>query len=249
MAFDLFLALVPMLAVAGWGATMLVHTENSAFNTKLFSTIAPSTLNDFLGRHFDALAATSLAPVAVVAGWWVSSSAFDTMIGVFEETFDCVQRNWIERRLLSLALALTGMVLLGLAGTLSVILAMVPTMVNTIAELLADIGLLHASIIFGAYSIVTSFLALIFRFSIHRPSRRRRVWPGALSASTIGALSTLALGYYATNIASYALFYGGLAVIVVILLWLWLWSTAILVGAEVNVALEDLKYEKHALPR
>lgn len=244
IAFDLFLALIPMLGVAGWGATMLLHTKSGALSTTVFSTIAPSNLNSFLGQHFDALAAAPLAPIAVLAGWWLSSSAFDTMISVFEETYDCAPRNWLEQRLLSLALALFGMVLLGLAGALSVIPAMAPSLVETMVELLAHIGLLHAALILGAYLSLTAFLALIFLTTIHRPKKPRRIWPGAFVASTIGAISTLALGYYATNIARYALFYGGLAIIVIVLLWLWLWSTAILIGAEVNVALEDLKSER-----
>ena len=50
----------------------------------------------------------------------------------------------------------------------------------------------------------------------------------------------MGLGFYAANIARYALFYGGLAAIIIVLLWLWLWSTAIVIGAELNVALEDV---------
>ena len=89
-----------------------------------------------------------------------------------------------------------------------------------------------------------AFLALLYRYSLRRPGRLRRVWPGASVATLLAAAASVGLGFYATNIARYALFYGGLAAIVILLLWLWLWSTAILFGAELNIALEDVKHAR-----
>ncbi len=243
MAFDLFLALVPMLGVAGWGASWLLKTSGASSRTA-FSTLAPADLQGFLGEHFDALSASRLAPLAVLSGWWLSSSAFNTMMGVFEEAFECVPRSFVRRRLVSLWFALLGMAGLAVAGTLGVILAMAPSLVSALVKLLDESGLFKAALLVAAYLALTSFLALLFRYSIRRPDKKRRVWPGAVVASTIGLAASLALGFYATNIARFALFYGGLAVIVVLLLWLWLWSTAILIGAEINVALEDVRHDR-----
>ena len=162
------------------------------------------------------------------------------MIGVFEEAFQCEPRNWLRRRWISLLFALAGMVGLGLAGAFGVVVAMAPSMVAAFVTLLNESGLFRSAILLGAYLSMSAFLALLFRYSIRRPWRRRRVWPGAFVASTIGSGASVALAFYVTNNARYHLFYGGLTIIVVVLLWLWLWSTAILIGAEINVALEDV---------
>jgi uncharacterized BrkB/YihY/UPF0761 family membrane protein len=66
-------------------------------------------------------------------------------------------------------------------------------------------------------------------------------------ATLLGAVASIGLGYYATHLARYTLFYGGLAAIVVLLFWLWLWSTAILLGAELNIAMEDVREARQTL--
>jgi membrane protein len=241
MAFDLFLALVPMLGLGGWAAAVLVGPESNRALRALFLDVTPAQLANFVGRHFEALSAAHLAPLAALAGWWLSSSAFDTMIGVFEETFDCVPRNWLHSRLISLGFALLGMVLLGVGSGLYVWLTVVVGGWENWTSALRKVGVLPWILLIVGMGVIASFLALIYRYSLRRPHRRRHVWVGAFTATGIGVLATAALGYYASNIARYALFYGGLAAIVVVLLWLWLWSTAILIGAEINIAVEDVK--------
>jgi membrane protein len=238
MAFDLFLALVPMLGLAGWSASLILRREiASESSIRILQDLSPAQLEGFIGRHFDALSAAHLAPVAALVGWWVASSAFSTMMDVFEETFECRPRSWLFKRVLSLGLALVGMLILGLGSTLGVMAALALSNNLTFFD---GSGFVQALILIASLGIATSFLALLYRYSIHRPRRTRKVWAGAVLATLLGALASLGLGYYATHLARYALFYGGLAAIVVLLLWLWLWSTAILLGAELNVAMEDV---------
>lgn len=239
MAFDLFIALIPMLGVAGWATSLALRGTEGGLKGSALSSLAPDELDEFLGHHFDALSASHLAPLAVLAGWWASSSAFNTMIGVFEETFECTPRSWIRQRLISLGLSLALIFFVGLAATVGVIATLIPTRVSDVLRLLDDYGFMRVVIPVGAYLTMSSFLAFLYRVSLVR-EKKRRVWPGAFVACAIGTIASLGFGYYAANLANYALFYGGLAVIVVLLLWLWLWSTAIMIGAEINVTLEDL---------
>jgi membrane protein len=244
MAFDLFIALIPMLGIAGWATSLALHSPEETLKQSALSSLAPAQLDEFLGRHFEALAASHLAPLAAFAGWWVSSSAFNTMIGAFEETFDCTKRSWIQQRIVSLGLALFGMTCLSLVGAFGVLMALAPSRVAGYIQMLDESGLMRVGFVGAAYLSVTAFLGLMYRVSIIR-DKQRRVWPGAFAACTMGTAASVGLGYYATNIVNFAVFYGGLAVIVLVLLWLWLWSTAILVGAEINVTLEDTGPLRH----
>lgn len=238
MAFDFFLALVPMLGLGGWAAALLVgDDEVTSLPIKEFT---PLELEEFVGYHFQALSAAHLAPLAALAGLWLSSSAFYTMLGVFEETFECSPRVWYHRRLISLGFALLGMLLLGVAGGLGVWIATLNPGGGSWFDGFKSFGGLKILLFAAGYGVAGSFIALLYRYSLRRPGRKRHVWLGATVATTLGAAASIGLAYYAANIARYALFYGGLAAIVVVLLWLLLWSSAILIGAELNIAVEDV---------
>jgi membrane protein len=85
-------------------------------------------------------------------------------------------------------------------------------------------------------------LALFYRFAVeHPPGVRRRAWPGAFVAMTSFLLVSWAFGAYVTSLASYALFYGGLAAVAVLLFWFYLSSLALLLGAELNAQLEGVR--------
>ncbi len=243
MAFDLFLALIPMLALAGWTVSHLLENRPQALlESSVLVDLTPSELRAFLKRNLQAFEARRLAPAALLICWWLSSSAFYTMISLFEENFDCKPRTWLNGRLVSMGFALVGLVLFVLGSGAGFILTVDElSLLRALVGQLSAGGLLKASIFFLGVVGVSSFLALIYRFSIRRPGVQRRVWAGALTATILGLAASVGLAYYVANIARYSLFYGSLAAIVVVMLWLWLWCSAILLGAELNLALEDVR--------
>jgi len=248
MAFDLFLAIVPMLGLAGYAAARLLHSQPLAVveGSRLLD-LAPARLHEFIGRQVNVFAETDLAPLFMVSALWLSSAAFLTMIRVFEEVFECEPRSWFVTRGLAVLFAAVG--LLGFLGAAAIgaFLTWQGFTSDEHQEHLArtlgfspDIEALQPWSILafvGSALGIAAYLAFIYRFSVVRKVRRR-FFPGAAVATAIGLVGSFAFAYYATHLARYALFYGGLAAIVVILLWLWLWCSAILIGAEFNVALE-----------
>lgn len=241
MAFDLFLAFIPMLALTGWALSWLVSAEMESLEAgSLLADLTPDQLGEILRTHFRSLSAATLAPVATITGWWLASSAFHTMILVFEEAFDCKRRPWWQSRSLALGYAFAGMAVLALSGALGVLLTRPPTLVQELQYLLRSFGLLRIALAGAGLSMMTAFFASLYRIAIQRPGvRRRRVWPGAILAASLGSGASFLFGYYATQVARFALFYGSLAAVAILLLWLWLWCIAILLGAELNVTLEN----------
>ncbi len=86
-------------------------------------------------------------------------------------------------------------------------------------------------------------LAAFYRFAVSVRRVRRRVLPGAVLAVALWIVVSWAFSLYLRTLASYAVYYGGLAAVAVLLVWLWLVSLAILVGAELNAQLEGLRDE------
>jgi membrane protein len=98
---------------------------------------------------------------------------------------------------------------------------------------------------FGLSIVGAAFgLCAFYRLAVsHARSVRRRVLPGALAAVALWILVSWGFSLYLQTLASYTVYYGGLAAVAVLLVWLWLVSLSILVGAELNSQLEGLRDE------
>ena len=67
---------------------------------------------------------------------------------------------------------------------------------------------------------------------------RRRVFPGAAAGLGSWLLFSFAFSFYVENVANYSVLYGALGGIVVMLLWLYATAVVLIMGAELNHALE-----------
>lgn len=250
MAFDLFFAVIPLLGLAGYTASLVLRsrTETLVEGSRLLD-LAPGEFKPFILRNVTAFAETEVAPLFMLSGLWLSSSAFLTMIRTFEVTFDTEPRSFIKARLWSLGFATLTLVMFVLATAVGALLTWQSIATDRIRTALDDVlppplplpievEPLGVLAFVGSSLGIVAFFAFLYRFAVVRKGTRRRSFPGAITATAIGLLGSFLLAYYTTNLGNYTVFYGSLAIIVVILLWLWLWCSAILIGAEVNVALE-----------
>jgi len=91
------------------------------------------------------------------------------------------------------------------------------------------------------YAIVGAFLILIFA-SIYRfaPCIRlsfKEVLPGTIFTVTVGLTASIIFSHYANNYARYSKFYGSITAVIVLMIWLFVCSNIILIGGEINSAL------------
>ena len=241
MAFNLFLAAIPMLALAGWLISVVLRRDQRALgSTSLLLDLTPYEVQTLASRHLERFLPGAVAPIAVVGSLWLASSAFHTLMSMFEVAIGARRRPWWTKRLIAigcvfaaiLAFALTGVVAVQLAGGPAALFRFVRAGEGIAAPLgrvlAAGVGLLAA----------TAALAGFFRIAVHRPDVDRRVWPGAALAVAIGGFASFLFGYYAKYLASFSVYYGSLTAVAIVLAWLWLWCAALLVGAELNAQLE-----------
>jgi len=243
MAFDLFLAAIPMLALAGWLFAALSRGSDAVMvSASLLVDLTPQEVRTLVWSQLGQFSAT-VAPVALLGALWLASSAFNTLMAVLEVTVVAQRRPWWRRRLIALGCVVSSILLFTVSGTLAVKLAGGP---STVVRLLArgDFPFLdHAShfLLLGlVLTIATALLSGFFRIAVIRPGVRRRVWPGAMLTIAASGSASLAFAYYASHLARFALFYGALSAVAITLGWLWIMCLTLLLGAELNLQLEDL---------
>jgi membrane protein len=211
-----------------------------------FLDVAPRDVHQLVNENAERFNGVTLAPIALLGSVWLGSGAFDTVMAAFERTRVTDPRPWYVRRLLAIvcvlcvlgSITLGGWVTLRLAGGPELVLRLLPK-----PRGFEEFGIdLDGSRLVG-FAVSTTTISLLiagfFRIGILRDVPRRRVWPGTVVTIALASTASYLFAVYARTLAKFALYYGSLAAVAILLAWLWLCSFALLLGAEVNVYLEE----------
>ena len=96
---------------------------------------------------------------------------------------------------------------------------------------------LRLGVAVGAIVIVT---ALLFYLGPNRRQRLTLVLPGAILATVLWLLSTLAFGWYVSHVSSYNVLYGSVGAGLALLVWMYVLAVVTLIGCEYNAVRERL---------
>ena len=252
MAFNLFLASIPMLALAGWLLTAVLHRSDNTLGTaSTLLELTPAEVRQMFDRHFGRFSVGAVAPIAILGSLWLTSSAFHTLMSMFETTLQVKRRSWWSKRLIALGCVAVAIPAMGLNGSVAIVLSRGPA-----EDVEGVVGAPTDSMVYGhfvalaaAVATLTALFAGFFHIAVKRPGVERRVWPGAVVTVAIGSVASATLAYYGSTLGRFTLFYGSLAAVAVALAWLWLWCAAMLLGAELNAQLENRQLGERLAPR
>jgi membrane protein len=239
MAFDLFLAVIPLLALAGWAMSTVL--QGDAEMLQYFSALlnlTPSDVQHVVNQHAERFFGGSLAPVALIGALWLGSGAFNTVMSAFQRTLTSRERPWWTRRAIALFCVLILLAALTLGAWIAVaVSAGRHVLWRILPSSITFYGAEYIGLVVSALT-VALLVAGFFRIGVSRDVPKRRIWPGTLLTLSIGTLTSYAFSVYAQTLARYAFYYGSLAAVAVLLAWLWICSFALLLGAELNAYLE-----------
>lgn len=241
MAFDLFLATIPMLALAGWlFGKLLADQESVLMATAALLKLAPGEVQALTWQQLDRFAIAAVAPLVLLSALWTASNAFHSSMSLLESSAGTPPRSWLHKRIISLASVGVSIVLFGSSALLSVWLAGGPArLIATLSGAELNPGVSHYLLLLLLGVLGVGLVALFFYVASPRPGVRRRIFPGAVLAVFSGAIISAGFAFYAGHLAAFATFYGSLAAVAITLAWLWLVCFAFLIGAELNQLLEN----------
>lgn len=243
MAFDLFLAAIPMLALAGWamGKLLLGDHESILQTTAALLNLTPREVQSITWQQLDRFSPGGVAPFALLGALWVASGAYHTSFTLLESGGG-TRRPWWHKRALALLCVLATILIFGSCALLSVWIAGGPARLfgaMSGGDVELNPGVTHYLLLVLLGLLGIGGFALFYYVASPRPGVTRRVFPGAVLAVVCGATVSGAFAYYAGHLARFALFYGSLAAVAVTLAWLWFVCFSVLVGAELNQLLES----------
>lgn len=105
-------------------------------------------------------------------------------------------------------------------------------------------------ILLNLLNFAITYLLLLFSISLTYKigSRRSKIWkffsPGSILGGFLLLLTLFGLNYYFSNFGNYNKIYGSLGTIIILLIWFFYISIVLLIGFELNVAIDKAKIRK-----
>jgi len=173
--------------------------------------------------------------ISLIITLWSSSTGTKSVLNAL--TIAYRQRD--NRGLIEFQLVALGMTLVAILGACIAIavLVLIPVVISFVglaadARVLVDIAGFAAMVGFVVVS-----LGLLYRYG---PAGAGRIFfaPGAAVATFVWLLGSWAFGLYVGHFAAYNALYGPLATLIGLMMWFYLTAYAVLLGAELNAALD-----------
>ncbi|MEO6802806.1 MAG: YihY/virulence factor BrkB family protein, partial [Granulicella sp.] len=240
-AYSAMVALFPALIVAAAAVSLLPYSAPLRSQMSLFfDRILPVDVSPILQSYFVTTPGSAHSARALLIAGFVSLSGASGVITTFMEGFRRTQNlpedcwNFWQRRIRALIL---------------VPLSLIPLVITSIFVVFGHLFTAWLALhVFGPLRIVVFILAFLLRWTIaltgsvgliallyHMGTPKRQSWPsvipGAIMATALWFVTTLAFGWYVTRFANYSQVYGSLGAGIALLFWLYLICLSVLCGA------------------
>jgi membrane protein len=241
VAFFALLAIFPALATIVSLYSLFADPHAIPERVALLAGVVPSSIIDLIKDEIQSLAERNVSTlsVAFLVGLLVSiwsansgvSALFDALNVVHDET---EERSLLQFYLTTFAVTL-GAVVYGLLAIIGVLpIALKSLGLSEHAENVATLFRWPLTLL-----IVMIWLSIVYRVGPSRSNARWRwvTWGSGLAAILLVAASTV-FSWYLAEFNSYDRLYGSLGAVVGFMTWLWISVVVMLLGAELDAALE-----------
>lgn len=249
MAYYAILALFPMLLFVVTLAALVLPASVIDEGTRLAIEAAPSSAKALVQAMVDTITEYARAGFAfgtVAFALWGASRAVSGLMLELDRVFGRVEtRPWLRRQGIAIAVTVALAVLLMIALGL---LAFGPMLGDVIADRFGLGRVFEVGWAVGRWTAAALLMmvvwALAFRFLPDTDAPLRIFTPGALVGVVLWLGISRLFGLYLDHFSSYRTIYGALGGGVILLTWLWLSSMALLLAAEINAVLAELRTEQ-----
>ena len=242
-AFYLMLAIFPALGAFVSIYGFVADPTSIASQITFLQGILPSGGLELISRQLESLvsqdpSALSLGLVMTLAvSLWSANNGVKTIFAALNIAYEEVEkRSFIKLNLVAFTFTL------GFMMALMAMIAVVGIIPAILVVLNLD-GFSETLIAVGRWVLMLALMSLgislLYRFG---PSRARAKWRwiswGSFLATFIWLVASIGFSFYLQNFADYNATYGSLGAAVGFMLWIWLSAVILIVGAELNAAME-----------
>jgi membrane protein len=244
VTYSILLALFPALAALVSIYGLLLDPGQIEQQVDALGGVLPEQSRQMLTQELHQLTSSSNsalsfgAVIALLFALWTASRGMSGMISALDIAYEQKEsRSFFRFNLVALVLTIGliigGIVAIALVGVLPAAVQLIGLGSTTKWILLiVEWPLLIVLMMVG--------LAVLYRYG---PDRREPQWrwasPGAITATVLWIVASIAFTAYVANFGSYDKTYGSLGGVVVLLTWLYLSAFVVLLGAVINAQAEE----------
>ncbi|HUE86183.1 MAG TPA: YihY/virulence factor BrkB family protein [Vicinamibacterales bacterium] len=243
LAYYFFLALFPALLFLIALASFLPAGDVVGRVVSALQGVAPPDVLEIIRSQLLQITSNEsggILTLGIIAALWSSSAAMVAIIDALNRAYDVEDaRPWWKQRLTGILLTI------GVAVFILVSFGLVVAGPELAEYLASQLGLgaafewtwkvLQWPVVFA---LIVTGVGLIYHFAPDVDQDWVWITPGALLATVLWLLGSLAFRVYVVNFGSYNETYGAIGGIMVLLTWLYMTGLAIIVGAEMNAEIE-----------
>jgi membrane protein len=253
LAYYFFLALFPALLVVVSLAGVLPVQDLLNRIVAMLSRVAPPDVVAIAQQQFAQIARQphgGVLTLSLLAALWSTSSGMTAIVDTLNQAYRVPERrSWWRVRLTAVALT----VALTLVTLVAFAMVMVGPTAGAYAAQWLALGpqfpwawnILRWPL---AFALVVAAIGSIYHFA--PDTRHEWIWvtPGSVTAATLWLLGSLGFRVYIGHFAEYQKTYGAIGGVMVTLLWFYVTSLAILIGAQLDAAIERASSQQRVEP-
>ncbi len=255
LAYYFFFALFPSL-IAGSAVLGMVATSGKDFSSRLISylaTVIPPSAFEIVSDTFNQTTRASTGGkviVGLLVALWSASVGTSAIQDALNSVYKVKEeRPFWKARLEAIALTIVMVILFTAALTVMLCGDIVAGYLDKILKAPLFFMILTRLLTWPiAFVIIAVAFALVYYVAPDvKQSKWRWITPGATIGILLWLLASTGLRLYLHFFNSYSVTYGSLGAVIVLLTWFYLSGLALMLGAEINMVIEDLAAE-HGAP-
>ena len=243
IAFSGLLSLFPFLIFAATLTGIWVGSDRSDSIIEALFDIAPEhvaltlspVVEDVLSRQ-----SGEVLTLSALFAIWVASSAVEAFRIAFDRAYAVPDpRSFIENRALAILLVFIGAVVAALLGVSILFSPLILRFLQQVLMVPVPEITKYFTYGFGVLVFVV-FLLMMHRMLPGRRVKGSRLWPGVVISTVLWVSAASGFSIYLSFTPTYTVTYGTLAGVIITLMFFYITGAAIIFGAEVNAALNQM---------
>lgn len=234
LAYFLVLTIIPLVNIFG----LILPLFEGVFNDLTFSAFIPADVSNVLRPLFTG-AYNGFNIISLIVAVFLASNGCNSIILISNSLYNIDDESYIKRKgkaffmtLLLMIIVIFLFLFLAFGDVILNFIVGLNIFTNFSVQIMRIVSILKFPI---SFLVIYVFVSSLYMMAPNKDTFYKDIKVGSIFTSLGWLLVTGIYSYYVDNLASYALYYGGLSSIIILFIWIYMLSYIFVIGMVMNV--------------